>query len=168
MATTKSRTTKPTTRTRTTAKKKTAVSRRTTTEPVAESFTTRTTRSIKDHPVKSAAIASGVAAIVGGIAAGAYMLRKSDRTLGEITSDTRKRVKDGLGEASEFVGRKYDGLKESSGEAYDSLKTKTGNFIDHIRGEEEAAQEDIAEEAMTLKQLNKSSRRKAKVGSVAY
>lgn len=92
----------------------------------------RTGRTIKRQPYTSAAIATGAIATVAAVAAGFVFFRRSDKSLGEFTSDLTSRVKDGLADAGSRAKGKVTRLRDG----LDQGKRQT----------------EIAEEALTLKE----------------
>ena len=120
------------------------------------SLASRSGRAISDRPIASAAIISGVAAAVAGFLA----FRKSGKSFGEFTGDlsssTSTRIKDGFADlksrASSWSEPRKDGVEE----------TRT--------------QSEIAEEAMTRKQIGKKTKRpvdptveeELKTGAISY
>jgi hypothetical protein len=119
------------------------------------SFADRTSQAISDRPIASAAIVSGVAAAIAGFLA----FRKSGKTFGEFTNDlttgASTRIKDGVAD-----------MKSRSGW---SEPTKDGVSDGRTQSE-------IAEEAMTRKQIGKKTKRpvdptieeELKTGAVSY
>jgi len=132
MATTK-KTTTTTTRRAPRANTNRATTSRTTTNKAETGIAARTGRTIKRQPYTSAAIATGAVTAVAAAVAGLFFFRRSDKSLGEFTSDLTSRVKDGLTDVSTLakdqVSRIRDGL-DSGGKS----------------------QSEIAEEALTLKE----------------
>ena len=118
------------------------------------SLTARTGRTIKRQPYVSAAIATSAIAAIAAAAAGAFFFRRSEKSFGEFTDDVGGRVKDGLAEASR------------------TIRDKTSALF----GSDELDQEDIAAEALTLKQTGRKTRRpvddtieqQMKTGSISY
>lgn len=98
----------------------------------------RTGKAISDRPVASAAIGTGLIAGIAAGVAGFLAFKRSGKSFSEFSGDMTTRVKDGLSEAGskawDMTGRRKDGL------------------------DEDRSQEQIAEEAMTLKQTGKKSK----------
>ena len=135
MATSKSRTTTSTRKTR--PAKATSASPRT--RKADESLPARTGRTIKERPYTSAAIATGAATVVAAAAGAAYLLSRRDKSIGETAGELTSRVKDGLAE----VGEKARGLTQRAKESLGLEESKT--------------QAQIAEEALTLKEIGANS-----------
>ena len=120
------------------------------------SITARTVRTIKRQPYTSAAIATGAVTAVAAAVAGLVMLRRSDRSLGEITNDVTSRVKDGLTDVSARAKDKVTRLRDGL--------------------DKDKSQSEIAEEALTLKETGKTTNipidpvieDQNKSGSIAY
>ena len=111
-----------------------------TTAPRAKADTgiaARTGRTIKRQPYTSAAIATGAITAVAAAVAGLFLVRRSDKSLGELTDGLTTRVKDGLTD----VGEK--------------LRSATGRTPKADLGEK--SQSEIAEEALTLKETGKKA-----------
>ena len=96
-----------------------------------------TGRTIKRRPYTSAAIATGAVTAVAAAVAGLFLVRRSDKSLGELTDGLTTRVKDGLTD----VGEK--------------LRTATGRTPKADLGEK--SQSEIAEEALSLKETGKKA-----------
>jgi len=118
--------------------------------PANTSLPARTARTVKERPYTSAAIATGAIAAVAAAAAGAVLISRRDKSLRETGEDLTTRLKEGFADAS-------DKVKELVG----SDKGKT--------------QQEIAEEALTLKQTGETSSPidalsadQIKTGSVSY
>ncbi len=150
MATTKGTTTKGTT-TKTTTRSRTATPKAS--RPANKTLparTARTARTVKERPYTSAAIATGAIAVAAAAAAGAVLLSRRDKSLRETGEDLAMRVKEGFADA-------------------------TGKIEELVGGDEVRTQQQIAEEALTLKETGaKSSPVDAlasdqiKAGSVSY
>jgi hypothetical protein len=112
-----------------------------------ESIVGRTGRTIKERPYTSAAIATGAVTAVAAAVAGAFFFRRSDRSLAEIGEDWSGRIK----EKASFL------------------------FSDE-EAEDTTDQSQIAEEALTLKETGKKSKRpvdptieqELKTGAISY
>jgi hypothetical protein len=122
--------------------------------PANKSLPARTGRTIKERPYTSAAIATGAITAVAAAAAGAFFFSRRDKSLRETGEDLTNLVKDGFADATskfkEFV---------ASDAGSNSGKT----------------QQEIAEEALTLKETGASASPvdalasdQIKTGSVAY
>ena len=113
-----------------------------------DSIVGRTGRTIKERPYTSAAIATGAVTAVAAAVAGTFFFRRSDRSLAEIGEDWTGRIKDKAG----FM------------------------FSGDENGEGETEQSQIAEEALTLKETGKKSKRpvdptieqELKTGAISY
>jgi len=92
-----------------------------------QSIAARTGRTIKERPYTSAAIATGAIAVAAAAAAGAVLIARRDKSLSETGDDLTTRLKEGFADAT-------DKIKELVGV------------------EESKSQQEIAEEALTLKQ----------------
>ena len=112
-----------------------------------ESIVGRTGRTIKERPSTSAAIATGAVTAVAAAVAGAFFFRRSDRSLAEIGED--------------WSGK----IKEKAGFLFSD---------DEQQGETDQAR--IAEEALTLKETGRKSKRpvdptvqeELKTGAISY
>ena len=106
------------------------------------SFTTRTGKAIKDRPATSAAIATGVVSGLVAAVAGFVAYKKSGKTFGEFSDDLATTAKT----------RIKDGIADAKARAQDwSEPRKDG--VDETR-----SQREIAEEALTTKQVGKKSK----------
>ena len=124
-------TTKSTTPRRRTAKPRAS-------RPENTSLAARTGRTVKERPYTSAAIATGAVTAVAAAAAGAYFFSRRDKSFKEASEELTSRVKDGLASAS---GKVKD-LGQRGAEYFkgDSVGTET------------RSQQEITEEALTLKE----------------
>jgi hypothetical protein len=116
-------------------------------------FTSWTGGTFKKKPSTGVYIATGA---VAALATGLFFFRRSDKSLGEFTSDLTTRAKDGLtdfgSKAKTSVTRRRDGI------------------------DQEKTQSEIAEEALTLKMTGGANtgssldpvEDQTKVGSIAY
>jgi hypothetical protein len=102
--------------------------------PADESLGARTLRTVNRQPYTSAAIAAGAIGAVAAVA-GLILLRKSDKSLGELTNDVTTRVKDGLADAG----------------------SKAKETVSKLRADPPKTQSQIAEEALTLKETGAAS-----------
>lgn len=143
-----------------TTKRRTTTKRKTTTKQ-DKSLPARTARTLRQKPYVSAAIATGAVTAVAAAVAGAFFFRRSEKTVGEITDDVSGKIKDGLEEARSRI---KSGAK--------AVKEKAAFLWDH----HEPTQEEIAEEAMTLKKTGRRTKRpiddviatEVKTGAIAY
>jgi len=176
MATTKTttprkRTTK-TTGTRTT--RTTTAKPRATTAKTDDSIVARTGRTIKQRPYTSAAIATGAVTVAAAAAAGAYLLSRRDKSFKEASEELTTKVKDGFASATETV-------KGGLASATDTVKDLSQRGTDYFKGDgsdtgtETRTQQQIAEEALTLKEtgaakspIDELSATEIKTGAVAY
>ncbi len=180
MATTKGITPKGTT-SKTTTRKRTAgasttaaKSRAAQPEKLDDSLVARTGRTIRDRPYTSAAIATGAATVVAAAAAGAFLMTRRDKSLKEASGELTSKVKDGLATAS---GTVRDGLASAS-ETVKDLGQRGADYFKGdggISGSETRTQQEIAEEALTLKEtgpakgpLDNTSATEIKTGAVSY
>jgi len=176
MATTK--TTTP--RKRTTKTTGTRTPRATTAKPRAttaktdDSIVARTGRTIKQRPYTSAAIATGAVTVAAAAAAGAYLLSRRDKSFKEASEELTTKVKDGFASATETV-------KGGLASATDTVKDLSQRGTDYFKGDgsdtgtETRTQQQIAEEALTLKEtgaakspIDELSATEIKTGAVAY
>ena len=176
MATTK--TTMP--RKRTTKTAATRTSRTTTATPRATSakadtsLVARTGRTIKERPYTSAAIATGAVTVVAAAAAGAFLMSRRDKSFKEASEELTTKVKDGFASASETV-------KDGFADATERVKDLGQRGSDYFKGDgsdvgnEIRSQQQIAEEALTLKAtgaarspVDELSATEIKTGTVAY
>lgn len=130
-------------------------------------FADRTGKAIKDRPVASAAIATGLVSGVAAAIAGFLAFKRSGKTFSEFSDDVATSVKDG---ASSAKARIKDGIADARARAKDwSEPTKDG--VEDVR-----TQSEIAEEALTAKAIGKKTDRpidptieeELKVGSISY
>ena len=129
--------------------------------PENTSLAARTGRTVKERPYTSAAIATGAVTAVAAAAAGAYFFSRRDKSFKEASEELTSRVKDGLASAS---GKVKD-LGQRGAEYFkgDSVGTET------------RSQQEIAEEALTLKEtgvakspIDTVSATEIKTGAIAY
>jgi len=129
--------------------------------PENTSLAARTGRTVKERPYTSAAIATGAVTAVAAAAAGAYFFSRRDKSFKEASEELTSRVKDGLASAS---GKVKD-LGQRGAEYFkgDSVGTET------------RSQQEIAEEALTLKEtgvakspIDALSVTEIKTGAIAY
>jgi len=118
--------------------------------PENKSLPARTVRTVKERPYTSAAIATGAIAVAAAAAAGAVLIARRDKSLAETGSDLKTTLKEGFAAASDKV-KELVGVEE----------TKT--------------QQEIAEEALTLKQTGATaspvdalSADQIKTGAISY
>lgn len=115
-----------------------------------QSLAARTGRTVRDRPYASAAIAAGAVAAT----LGAMFLSRRDKTLRQSADDAGALIKDGLAEA----------------------RSRFKSVSDRLSQEPAKPQSEIAEEAMTLKQTGKKSRKpvdpvvedQTRAGAIAY
>jgi ElaB/YqjD/DUF883 family membrane-anchored ribosome-binding protein len=157
MATTKG-TTPKSTPSKTTTRKRAATGAGTTAakarasrpEKLDDSLVARTGRTIRDRPYTSVAIATGAATVVAAAAAGAFLMTRRDKSLKEPSGELTSKVKDGFATASETV---KDGLASATAAAKE-LGQRGANYLksdDAASSTETRTQQEIAEEALTLK-----------------
>jgi len=129
--------------------------------PENTSLAARTGRTVKERPYTSAAIATGAVTAVAAAAAGAYFFSRRDKSFKEASEELTSRVKDSLASAS---GKVKD-LGQRGAEYFkgDSVGTET------------RSQQEIAEEALTLKEtgvakspIDAVSVTEIKTGAIAY
>ena len=176
MATTKTttprkRSTSASTGSRTTTKS------RATRAPADDSLVARTGRTIRDRPYTSATIAAGAATVVAAAAAGAvgaFLYSRRDKSFKEASDELSSRVKGGFASAGETV---RDGIASASETVKDLGQRGSALFKgdDSDTDSDTRTQQQIAEEAMTLKQTGASQRPvdelspvEIKTGAVAY
>ena len=156
-----------------------------TSKKLNDSLAARTGRTIKDRPYTSAAIATGAVTVVAAAAAGAFLMTRRDKSFKEASGDLTSKVKDGLASAGETV---KDGLANATETVKDGLASATATVKDlgqrgaeYLKsdtddtGTKTRTQQQIAEEALTLKEtgaakspLDKLSATEIKTGSVSY
>lgn len=102
--------------------------------PENTSLAARTGRTIKERPYTSAAIATGAVTAVAAAAAGAFFFSRRDKSFGEASEELTARVKGGLSSAS------------------DKVKDLAARGSKWAEGDESRSQQEIAEEALTLKE----------------
>jgi len=178
---------------KTTAKPRAAMSKK-----LNDSLVARTGRTIKERPYTSAAIATGAVTVVAAAAAGAFLMTRRDKSFKEASGELTSKVKDGLASASETV---KDGLATATEVVKDGLATASvtvksgiasatetvkdlgqrgteyfnGDSDDTGTGTETRTQQQIAEEALTLKEtgaakssIDTLSATEIKTGAVSY
>ena len=127
------------------------------------SIATRAGKAIKQRPVTSAAIATGLVSGIAAAVAGFFAFKKSGKSFTEFSGDIATSVKDTATETSERI---KDGLADAG--------TKTKAKVAKIRDglDSEKSQSEIAEEALTLKETGKTTdpviEQQSKVGAVSY
>ena len=190
MATTKGTTPKSTTSKTTTPRKRTTgktsgtttAKTATTAKPRAasakkqdDSLVARTGRTIKQRPYTSAAIATGAVTVVAAAAAaGAFLMTRRDKSFKEASDELTSKVKDGFASASETV-------KDGFASATETVKDLGQRGAGYLKGDsaisasETRTQQQIAEEALTLKEIGAAkspvdalSATEIKTGAVAY
>ena len=199
MATTKTPTPRKratkTTATRTETRATTAKPR--TTVKADSSIVARTGRTIKERPYTSAAIATGAVTVVAAAAAaGAFLMSRRDKSFKEASEELTSKVKDGFASASETVKDGFasasetvkDGfasatetVKDGFASATETVKDLGQRGSDYLKGDASDAgteirtQQQIAEEALTLKEIGVAKRpvdelsaTEIKTGAVAY
>ncbi len=168
MATTKS----TTPRSRSTSGKTAARTTKTTTPRAKadDSLVARTGRTIKERPYTSAAIATGAVTVVAAAAAGAYLLSRREKSFKEASGELTAKVKDGFASASDAV---KDGFSSASVAVKDLGQRGAGLFKGD--GSEPRTQQQMAEEALTLKEtgtatslVDEVSANEIKTGAIAY
>jgi hypothetical protein len=165
MATAKT-TNRRTPRTRT-ASKSTATTAQAKRDP---SLATRTGKAIAKRPVASAAIGTGLVAGIAAAVAGFLAFKKSGKTFAEFSDDVATSVKDKAKDASTFV---KDGISDAKSKAQDLVDRRKDGVDADTR-----SQEEIAEEALTLKATGSGTKGKrpvdpvvdaqTKVGAISY
>lgn len=114
-------------------------SRSSTSRSSSASLASRTGKAIKNRPIATAALATGLVSGVAAAIAGFLAFKKSGKTFPEFRDDMTARVKDGLSEARTRAGEmarwRQDGLDEDRGQA------------------------EITEEALSLKETGNSGRK---------
>ena len=168
---TKTTATRPETRTETRA---TTAKPRATSAKVDTSLVARTGRTIKERPYTSAAIATGAVTVVAAAAAGAFLMSRRDKSFKEASDELTTKVKDGFASATETVKDGFAGATER-------VKDLGQRGSDYFKGDgsdagtEIRTQQQIAEEALTLKEtgaakspVDELSATQIKAGTVAY
>ena len=188
MATTKTPTPRKratkTTATRTETRATTAKPR--TTVKADSSIVARTGRTIKERPYTSAAIATGAVTVVAAAAAaGAFLMSRRDKSFKEASEELTSKVKDGFASASETVKDGFasatETVKDGFASATETVKDLGQRGSDYLKGDASDAgteirtQQQIAEEALTLKEIGVAKRpvdelsaTEIKTGAVAY
>jgi len=178
MATTKNTTPRSRTASRTTAARKprsSTTASTTSSAPDDDSIVARTGRTLKERPYTSAAIATGAVTLAAAVgAAGAFLYSRRDKSFKDASGELSDRVKDGFASASETV---KDGLS-SVGETVKDLGQRGSAMFrgdSAETGSETRSQQQIAEEALTLKEtgaakgpLDNESATEIKTGAIAY
>ncbi len=143
-------------------------------EKLDDSLVARTGRTIRDRPYTSAAIATGAATVVAAAAAGAFLMTRRDKSFKEASGELTSKVKDGLATAS---GTVKEGLASATAAARE-LGQRGADYLKSDNapdGTETRTQQEIAEEALTLKEtggakspLDNLSATEIKTGAVSY
>ena len=140
----------PTTKNSGTTKTSGTTKRRAPRAKADQSLVARTGRTVKERPYTSAAIATGAIAVAAAAAAGAVLISRRDKTLRETGEDLTTRLKEGFADVS-------DKVKELIG------------------GEETKTQQEIAQEALTLKEIGATNSpvdelaaNQIKTGAISY
>ena len=122
----------------------------------------RAARTVRDRPYASAAIATGAVTAVAAAAAGAFFFTRRDKSFREASDELTARVKDG------FTGA-GDKVRELAERGSGLFKSESSS------GSDGRTQQQIAEEALTLKETGAASRpvdsgsaTEIKAGSIAY
>ena len=157
-----------------TAARTTTAKPRATSAMADTSIVARTGRTIKERPYTSAAIATGAVTVAAvAAAAGAFLLSRRDKSFKEASGELSSKVKEGFASASETVKDGFTG-------AADKVKDLSQRGTDYFKGDESAAsetrtQQQIAEEALTLKETGAAkspvdalSAGEIKTGAVSY
>ena len=118
--------------------------------PANPSLTTRAGKAIKQRPVASAAIATGLVSGIAAAVAGFFAFKKSGKSFADFSGDLAASVKDKASETSERV---KDGLTDAGTRAKDQV-ARLRDGIDS----DGKSQSEIAEEALTLKETGTKSR----------
>ena len=161
--------------TRTTTETRTATTQpRVTSAKADTSLVARTGRTIKQRPYTSAAIATGAVTVAAVAAvAGAFLMSRRDKSFKEASGELTTKVKDGFASATETV-------KDGFAGATDRVKDLGQRGTDYFKSTPSASgetrtQQQIAEEALTLKQtgsakspVDELSATEIKTGAVAY
>ena len=140
-----------------------------------DSLVARTSRTIKERPYTSAAIATGAVGVVAAAAAaGAFLVSRRDKSFKEASGELTAKVKDGLASATETV-------KDGFATASDTVKDLSQRGADYFKGDASEAssdtrsQREIAEEALSLKATGATSNpaeelssTETKAGAISY
>ena len=179
MATTKSTTQRKRTASRTTTGTKRGSQasnngRSNTSAKADDSIVARSGRTLKERPYTSAAIATGAVTLAAAVgAAGAYLFARRDKGFKEASGELGETVKSGFASASETV---RDSLASASETVKDLGQRGSAMFkgSNDGSGSETRTQQQIAEEALTLKEtgaastLDEGSSNEIKAGAIAY
>lgn len=170
MATSKRRTPRTTTKTSTRRRAPTTAKSSTTPSSTTakQSFASRTGTAMKNRPVTTAAIATGVVSGIAAAVAGFFAFKKSGKTFGEFSDDVATSVKESASNAKTKI---KDGIADAKAKAKDWSEPKKDGIDDDFR-----PQSEIAEEALTAKTIGKKTKRpldptieeELKVGSISY
>jgi hypothetical protein len=121
----------------------------------------RAARTVRDRPYASAAIATGAVTALAAAAAGAFFFSRRDKSFKEASDELTARVKDGFAGAGDKVR--------------DLAERGSALFTSESGSSEGRTQQQIAEEAMTLKEtgaasssLDHQSNSEIKAGAIAY
>ncbi|MDQ3139438.1 MAG: hypothetical protein M3Q15_01775, partial [Pseudomonadota bacterium] len=160
---------------RPTATRTTTTKARASTTKTDDSIVARTGRTIKERPYTSAAIATGAVTVVAAAAAaGAFLVSRRDKSFKQASEELTGKVKDGFASASETV---KGGLSSATDTVKDLGQRSAAYFKGNgsETGSETRTQQQIAEEALTLKEtgaakspVDELSATEIKTGAIAY
>lgn len=133
----------------------------------------RTGRTMRDRPYTSAAIATGAATLAAGIA-GLFFMKKSGKSFRDVadtvSTSSRNAATTAKTKLNSVSTKVKDGITDARNKAGDTLQRRRDGL------DPEKPQNEIMEEALTLKETGKKSKRpmdpvveqQTKVGAVAY
>jgi hypothetical protein len=136
-----------------------------------DSIVAKTGRTLKERPFTSAAIATGAVAAAAAVgAAGAFLYARREKGFKEASDELAATVKGGIASATESV-------KGGIASASETVKGLADKGSDYLKGDDARGgrtQAEIAQEALTLKQLGDDkalddlSGTEIKTGAIAY
>ncbi len=185
MATTRSRKTTNTTRKPAAAKS----------APKNQGLAARTGRTVRDRPYASAAIATGAATLVAGLA-GLFYMKKSGKSFTDVADDISSKSKELSADAkvkfdkySTEAKSKFDDLSTDAKAKFEDVSSKVKDGVSDVRSkvsetierhrdglDANKTQNEIMEEALTLKETGKKTKTpvdpvvatQSKVGAISY
>ncbi len=163
--------------------------------PRGQGLAARTGRTVRDRPYASAAIATGAATLVAGLA-GLFYMKKSGKSFTDVADDISSKSKDISADAkvkfnklSTNAKSKFDEISTDAKAKFDDVSSKVKDGVSDVRSkveetierrrdglDAEKSQNEIMEEALTLKQTGKKTKTpvdpvvatQSKVGAISY
>ena len=150
-----------------TTKRRSSTSKKGSASETRRSASSRASQVIRNRPIATAAVATGLVSGIAAAVAGFLAFRKSGKTFSEFSDDVTTGLKD---RASTARDRVKDGIDDLTARAKEWSEPRRDG-VDETR-----SQAEIAEEALTTKQIGKKTKRpvdptieeELKVGSASY